>query len=42
MIIHRHPLASELLRLGVLLTLAAMSITIGLPFLLALAATAGR
>jgi hypothetical protein len=41
-ITHRHPIALEVLRLTALLAAAAVGITVGLPFLLALAATAGH
>lgn len=39
---HGHPVAFEMLRLTAFLTVAALSITVVLPFLLALAASAGR
>ena len=39
---HGYPVALEVLRLAAMLTVAALSITIGLPFLIALAAAAGR
>lgn len=42
MITHGHPIAFEVLRLTVLVALAGLAITIGLPYLLALATTAAR
>ena len=39
---HSRPIALEMLRLTALLTIVAVGITVGLPFVLALAATAGR